>query len=53
MFVNLKSGIVGDSGARGSKNQPGPAESHKPDGKTQQENIHWHNKLGVICFLLQ
>lgn len=37
--------VVGsDSGERSSKIQVATSESNKPDGKNQQEVIHWHTR---------
>nr|GLL48652.1 ATP-dependent Lon protease [Ipomoea trifida] len=40
----LSSGVATDSADRTPKNQAGTSESHKHDGKNQQEVIHWHNR---------
>ncbi|XP_019156161.1 PREDICTED: lon protease homolog 2, peroxisomal isoform X2 [Ipomoea nil] len=40
----LSPGVVTDSADRTPKNQAGTSESHKHDGKNQQEVIHWHNR---------
>nr|BAO57289.1 ATP-dependent Lon protease [Ipomoea nil] len=40
----LSPGVATDSADRTPKNQAGTSESHKHDGKNQQEVIHWHNR---------
>lgn len=37
-------GVATDSAERTPKNQAGTSDSHKHDGKNQQEVIHWHNR---------
>ena len=40
----LSQGVGTDSGERSSKIQVATSESNKPDGKNQQEVIHWHTR---------
>ncbi|KAK1565165.1 hypothetical protein Q3G72_020231 [Acer saccharum] len=40
----LSQGVGSDSGERVSKIQVGASDSHKADGKGQQEVIHWHTR---------
>ncbi|KAM1584304.1 hypothetical protein ACFX1Z_037300 [Malus domestica] len=40
----LSQGVGSDSGERSSRVQVGTSDSHRPDGKNQQEVIHWHTR---------
>ncbi|XP_052170360.1 lon protease homolog 2, peroxisomal isoform X1 [Diospyros lotus] len=40
----LSPGAATDTGEGNSKLQVGPSDIHKPDGKNQQEVIHWHTR---------
>ncbi|EXC26738.1 Lon protease-2-like protein [Morus notabilis] len=40
----LSQGVGSDSGERNSRVQVGTSDSHKLDGKNQQEAIHWHTR---------
>lgn len=40
----LYPGAAGDSGDRSSKNYSSSSDSHKAEGKSQQEAVHWHNR---------
>ena len=43
-FFHLSVGVGTESGERSSKIQVATSESNKPDGKNQQEVIHWHTR---------
>lgn len=48
----LPAGGGTDAIERSPKLHVGSSESHKIDGKNQQEVIHWHARYGPACNLL-
>ncbi|RXH97116.1 hypothetical protein DVH24_035784 [Malus domestica] len=41
---SIQMSVGSDSGERSSRVQVGTSDSHRPDGKNQQEVIHWHTR---------
>lgn len=54
LVICLILGVGSESGERGSRVQVGTSDSHRPDGKNQQEVIHWHTRyMNQNCILLR